>query len=221
MIWPLTGYSIGWIPAWAAIAALVVEVVIRLVAIGVIPGGRRPSTAMAWLLGVFLVPVVALPLLDWFSAVGVPDEHTADTAAHWNRAMEVEAPARDSALETILAPRASGAVTGVVTAAAPGSVLADLRANGLEGMFDHVHTDVADKAGCLRSLRHLGGAAFYVGDTGYDITSARAAGYTTVSIDGGYQHPTVLAGARPDHHIDDLPAMLELNRSATVSGVSR
>ena len=62
MIWPLTGYSIGWIPAWVAIAALVVEVVIRLVAIGVIPGGRRPSTAMAWLLGVFLVPVVALPL---------------------------------------------------------------------------------------------------------------------------------------------------------------
>lgn len=62
MIWPLTGYSIGWIPAWVAIAALVVEVVIRLVAIGVIPGGRRPSTAMAWLLGVFLIPVVALPL---------------------------------------------------------------------------------------------------------------------------------------------------------------
>lgn len=62
MIWPLAGYTIGWLPAWAAIAAMVVESLIRVVAIGVIPGGRRPSTAMAWLLGVFLIPVVALPL---------------------------------------------------------------------------------------------------------------------------------------------------------------
>lgn len=62
MIWPLAGYTLGWLPAWVAIAALVVEILIRLIAIGVIPGGRRPSTAMAWLLGVFLIPVVALPL---------------------------------------------------------------------------------------------------------------------------------------------------------------
>ena len=62
MIWPLAGYTIGWLPVWVAIAVLVVEGLIRVVAIGVIPGGRRPSTAMAWLLGVFLIPVVALPL---------------------------------------------------------------------------------------------------------------------------------------------------------------
>lgn len=62
MIWPLAGYTIGWLPAWVAIAAMTVEMLIRVVAVGVIPGGRRPSTAMAWLLGVFLIPVVALPL---------------------------------------------------------------------------------------------------------------------------------------------------------------
>lgn len=156
-----------------------------------------------------------LPLLDWFSALGVPGEFAAEAAAHWNRAMEVGAPARDTARETMVALRERGVVTGIVTAAAPGSVLADLHANGLEGLFDEVHTDVADKAGCLRSLRHLGATALYVGDTAYDITSARSAGYTTVSIGGGYQHATVLAGARPDHHIEDLATVLDLVLPAT------
>ena len=162
-----------------------------------------------------------LPLRDWLSGLGVPDEHTVEAAAHWNRAMEVEAAARESARETLTALRERGAVTGVVTAAAPGSVLADLRANGLDGQFDLVHTDVENKVACLRSLRHLGGAAVYVGDTAYDITSARAAGYTAVSIGGGYQHATVLAGARPDHHIEDLAAVLQLVRPGTRSGASR
>lgn len=162
-----------------------------------------------------------LPLREWFSGLGVPDEHTVEAAAHWNRAMEVEAAARESARETLTALRARGAITGVVTAAAPGSVMADLRANGLDGLFDLIHTDVEDKVECLRSLRHLGGAAVYVGDTAYDITSARAAGYTAVSIGGGYQHATVLAGARPDHHIEDLAAVLQLPWSISRSGVAR
>lgn len=162
-----------------------------------------------------------LPLREWLSGLGVPDEHTVEAAAHWNRAMEVEAAARESARETLAALRDRGAITGVVTAAAPGSVLADLEANGLEGKFDLVHTDVEDKVECLRSLRHVGGTAVYVGDTAYDITSARAAGYTAVSIGGGYQHATVLAGARPDHHIDDLAAVLQVAWPVTGSGAAR
>lgn len=155
-----------------------------------------------------------LPLLDWFSGLGVPQEYAAEASAHWNRAMEVEAAARESARRTVAALRERGVITGVVTAAAPGSVREDLRSNGLEGLFDLVHTDVEDKVGCLRSLRHLGEPALYVGDTAYDITSARAAGYTTVSIGGGYQHATILAGARPDHHIEDLTDVLDLSRPA-------
>lgn len=153
-----------------------------------------------------------LPLREWFSSLGVPDEHTAAASDHWNRAMEVGASARDSALRTVTELRECGVITGVVTAAAPGSVRADLESNGLEGLFDVVHTDVEDKVECLRSLRHLGEPAFYVGDTAYDVTSARTAGYTAVSIGGGYQHSSVLAGARPDHHIEDLAAMLDLSR---------
>lgn len=153
-----------------------------------------------------------LPLLDWFSDLGVPEEYTAEAAAQWNRSMEVEAAAREFAPETITALRDQGVITGVVTAAAPGSVREDLRANGLDGLFDLVYTDVENKVECLRSLRHLGEPALYVGDTAYDINSARAAGYTTVSIGGGYQHATILAGARPDHHVEDLAAVLDLCR---------
>lgn len=39
---------------------------IRVIAIGVIPGGRRPNTAMAWLLAIFLVPLIALPVFFVF-----------------------------------------------------------------------------------------------------------------------------------------------------------
>lgn len=162
-----------------------------------------------------------LPLREWFSGIGVPDRHTSLAAAEWNRAMEVEAAARESARETLTALRKHGAITGIVTAAAPGSVQADLRANDLDGQFDLIHTDVEDKVGCLTSLRHLGDPAVYVGDTAYDITSARAAGYTAVSIGGGYQHHTVLAGAAPDHHIEDLSAVPELVWPVTGPGAVR
>lgn len=153
-----------------------------------------------------------LPLRHWLSGLGIPDEHTADAAEDWNRAMEVHAPARSAARETLTTLRASGVITGIVTAAAPASVRADIRANGLEGLFAEIHTDVDDKTACLRSLRHLGDPAIYVGDTAYDIDSARAAGYITVSIAGGYQHASLLARSEPDHHIDDLARVLTLGR---------
>lgn len=151
-----------------------------------------------------------LPLREWLAGLGVPAAHTAAAADHWNRAIEVWAPARASAAQTLRALRAHGAVTGIVTAAAPESVWADIRANDLEGLFDLVHTDVEDKVGCLRSLRDLGEHALYVGDTAYDVASARAAGFTTVSIADGYQHAELLARSLPDHHIEDLAELLAL-----------
>ena len=151
-----------------------------------------------------------LPLRTWLSDVGVPHDSTAQAADRWNRAMEVAAPARASARQTIGSLRELGAVTGVVTAAAPGSVRADLDSNDFDGMFDYLCTDVDDKVECLRSLRHVGEQAVYVGDTAYDIVSAKSAGFTAVSIGGGYQCSATLAEAQPDHHIEDLADLLPL-----------
>lgn len=159
-----------------------------------------------------------LPLRDWLAGLGVPDEHTGAAAEHWNQAMEVRAPARATVRATLTTLREHGVITGIVTAAAPESVRADIRANDLEDLFTVVRTDVEDKVACLRSLRHLGDPAIYVGDTAYDIASAREAGYTAISIAGGYQHASLLAKSQPDHHIDDLSRVVALQGLVRVSG---
>ena len=50
-----------WLGVWA-----IVEVIMRIVLLGVIPGNRRPTTAMAWLLAVFLIPSVGFVLFLLF-----------------------------------------------------------------------------------------------------------------------------------------------------------
>ncbi|WP_127842935.1 phospholipase D-like domain-containing protein [Actinomyces wuliandei] len=47
---------------WAAPSWVVVEYLIKLVALGVVPENRRPSSSTAWLLLIFLLPVVGFPL---------------------------------------------------------------------------------------------------------------------------------------------------------------
>jgi len=44
----------------------VIDFAIRVLALGIIPGNRRPTTAMAWLLGIFIVPVLGLALFLLF-----------------------------------------------------------------------------------------------------------------------------------------------------------
>lgn len=62
MLWPLSGFSIDGLPGWIVIIVFTFEIGIRVAVIGIIPSNRRPNTAMAWLLAIFFIPVVALPL---------------------------------------------------------------------------------------------------------------------------------------------------------------
>ena len=50
------------LPSSLATAWVVVEYVIKIVALGTIPENRRPSSSTAWLILIFLLPVVGLPL---------------------------------------------------------------------------------------------------------------------------------------------------------------
>ncbi|MGR6900539.1 cardiolipin synthase [Glutamicibacter sp. V16R2B1] len=50
---------------WAL--AVTFDIVVRIVMIGVVPGNRRPTTAMAWLLAIFFIPVVGLILYLLFA----------------------------------------------------------------------------------------------------------------------------------------------------------
>lgn len=56
-------------PGWVGTAWLVFEVLLRIVALGVVPANRRPSSSTAWLLVIMLIPVVGVPL---FLLIGSP-----------------------------------------------------------------------------------------------------------------------------------------------------
>ncbi|MGL3807015.1 cardiolipin synthase [Paeniglutamicibacter sp. R2-26] len=50
---------------WSLAVAL--ELAIRITMVGIVPGNRRPTTAMAWLLAIFFIPVVGLLLYLLFA----------------------------------------------------------------------------------------------------------------------------------------------------------
>ncbi len=50
------------LPTSLATAWVVIEYVIKIIALGTIPENRRPSSSTAWLILIFLLPVVGLPL---------------------------------------------------------------------------------------------------------------------------------------------------------------
>ncbi|WP_164737314.1 HAD family hydrolase [Georgenia sp. SYP-B2076] len=151
-----------------------------------------------------------LPMRTWLLDLGIAHEHVGRVEADWNSGMQAPAPLRSGVRETLATLRGQGIVTGVVTAANEAALRYDLRHHHLDGAFDHVHTSVRDKAARLTELRALGERAFYLGDTAYDIESARAAGYVAVGVSEGYQRPDVLAAAGADHHIDGFGDLLEI-----------
>ena len=53
---------LGRLPSLLSIAAVVLHVGICVVALGVIPGGRKPSTGMAWLILVLAAPFIGILL---------------------------------------------------------------------------------------------------------------------------------------------------------------
>jgi cardiolipin synthase len=54
------------LPSWAILILTLLDFAIRVLALGIIPGNRRPTTAMAWLLCIFIVPTLGLLLFLLF-----------------------------------------------------------------------------------------------------------------------------------------------------------
>jgi phosphoglycolate phosphatase len=130
-----------------------------------------------------------LPLAAFFAELGVDPHDLVSAEAEWNEAMgEREAPLAVGVPETLAALRSRGTRVGVVSAAAEASVLADARACGVDGMFEFVLGSRADKRAALQELvaDHRGWVA-YVGDTEYDMVSARAADVYAIGYGGGYR----------------------------------
>jgi cardiolipin synthase len=64
VLWPFP--LAGTLPSWLILLLGAADFIIRVLAVGIIPGNRRPTTAMAWLLGIFFVPAVGLILFLLF-----------------------------------------------------------------------------------------------------------------------------------------------------------
>jgi cardiolipin synthase len=64
VVW--TVFSLPTTSAWVSVLLAVVDLAVRIVVLGVIPGNRRPTTAMAWLLCIFFLPYVGLLLFLMF-----------------------------------------------------------------------------------------------------------------------------------------------------------
>lgn len=47
-------------PSWVATIVAIVDVLVRVLMLGIVPGNRRPTTALAWLMTIFFIPYVGL-----------------------------------------------------------------------------------------------------------------------------------------------------------------
>jgi cardiolipin synthase len=64
VLWPIS--LAGTAPTWVVVVLSIADLAIRILAVGIIPGNRRPTTAMAWLLGIFFIPFLGLVLFLLF-----------------------------------------------------------------------------------------------------------------------------------------------------------
>ncbi|MGF2949064.1 cardiolipin synthase [Microbacterium alcoholitolerans] len=56
-------------PWWAVLAYVIVDITVRIVAVVIVPRNRKPTSAMAWLLAIFFIPVLGVLL---FLLIGNP-----------------------------------------------------------------------------------------------------------------------------------------------------
>jgi cardiolipin synthase A/B len=63
---------VGWLTLLIVVALLVIDFAARIAALVVIPRNRRPQTAMAWLLAIFLLPYIGLLIFLLFGSHRLP-----------------------------------------------------------------------------------------------------------------------------------------------------
>jgi phosphoglycolate phosphatase len=159
----------------------------------------------------------ALPLEAFFRALGLPEDALGAAAAQWNEGMAGR-PARltDGAPELMRALRGDGARLGVVSAASSAAIadgVARLERESGE-QLDFVAASAADKTASIAAVvREARAPVIYVGDTEYDVVSARQAGARAVAFTAGYRPRPALEAAGADWVVDDLRELVAIARS--------
>ncbi len=110
----------------------------------------------------------------------------------------------------------SGVRLGILSSNSRENILACLRANGAEGLFDPVvgYSRLLGKARPIRRVMRAGGYAagdvLYVGDEVRDIEAARQAGVAVAAVTWGFNARDLLARHAPDYLIDAPEQLLTL-----------
>ncbi|PYI39152.1 cardiolipin synthase [Arthrobacter psychrolactophilus] len=86
MVW--TAFSLPTNSVWLSALVLLVDMGIRIAVLGIIPGNRRPTTAMAWLLCIFFLPYVGLILFLMFGNFRLSRRRRENQAAVNKRILE-------------------------------------------------------------------------------------------------------------------------------------
>jgi phosphoglycolate phosphatase len=153
-----------------------------------------------------------LPLARMFTGLGVPADELVAAEHEWNAEMAARPPrATPGVVPMLAALRQAGFGLGVLSAAATATVRGDAVALGLETRFDFLLGGQRDKSAALRSVvDDASGRVFYVGDTEYDMVSARAAGAVAIGFGSGYRPAAGLTASGAVAVIDamtELPAL--------------
>lgn len=168
-----------------------------------------------------------LPLSALFADLGVPHRVCAAAEAQWNALITgLPVTLRTGALDMLTVLAHSGAVSGVISAAATDAVTPDLHITGTGDLFNVVVGGIADKAVALRwfTAHRASPRVAYVGDTEHDMSSARRAGALAIGITGGYRPAQALREAGAQHLITDLiqiPELLSATETSRPAPVTR
>lgn len=99
----------------------------------------------------------------------------------------------------------------VLTSMDSGAFEQQLDEFGMRHFFEATYSGVADKRkliGNLLETHRLGvDETAFVGDMTHDVETARHGGVTSIAVLSGYDHPEILAKARPDITVNDLDGL--------------
>ena len=153
-----------------------------------------------------------LPLRAFFAALGIEAALLDQSVRAWNLFVSEERPRLSPGVRAFLteATRA-GVSVGVVSALDEVVVRADAAALRIDRSLAFVQGGVRDKAEAIRTLVDSAHAAvIYIGDTEYDIESARSGGAIAVAFSGGYRPAPALVLAGASAVIDSFAELIDL-----------
>ena len=118
------------------------------------------------------------------------------------------------AQKTLSTLRASGIRTAVVSSHPTRFLTQEADEYSLVSLIELLHGDARDKVTALKevcaALGVLPARCMYIGDTIYDVRSARQAGLVTGAVSTGYHTREALMAERPDHLFSHLSDVLVL-----------